>query len=516
MLLNTGDVVLDGEKRKYFLDEVVGQGGFGYVFKAHRENDGLLFAVKTTLPSFIDTEFKDSFKNEINTATKISGENIIKYEYTHDGDKYKEMPPYIIMEYADEGTLRDFMNVHQEFYSEKELVGIYCQLAKGMQEINKVFVHRDIKPENILICGGKLKISDFGLSKIAAENTRTMTFKGGGTPLYMAPEAWDYSKNTIQMDIYSMGIIFYELATNKYPYIPFPKSQEQAKEHHLYTPIQKISSIKPNLSQSLISVINRMLEKDIRKRFSNWQEITEALKQTSNADYFLDEIVKSAVAAKNESTQIRQQQESERKRREKEKISFCKLVQSQFHNDIILLLEEYVNKVNTSYAGDDKIEIQCNENTFGVKEKLNCKIIASDHSFVNITFEIVLKENYTRRVPINTFPFDNPGKMNTEHYIPQYKGKNILGWGEINNASSLGYNILLVENENIYGNWIIMDNKNNFSYGTDKERKEPFAFSLLDLPKEIDLVQMTHIYRTEFKDFKENEFAKMINTLLFN
>lgn len=77
------------------------------------------------------------------------------------------------------------------------------------------------------------KITDFGLAKIANGTTRTKTFKGWGSRLYMAPEAFSYTENTIQMDIYSMGIVFYQLATLKYPYTPIPTSEEEAKNTHL-------------------------------------------------------------------------------------------------------------------------------------------------------------------------------------------------------------------------------------------------------------------------------------------
>lgn len=97
------------------------------------------------------------------------------------------------------------------------LLNVFAQLAEGMREISKFLVHRDIKPDNILICNGKMKISDFGLSKLAGENTRTLTFKGYGSTKYVAPEAWNNDKNTIQMDIYSMGIVFYELAFYLFP-----------------------------------------------------------------------------------------------------------------------------------------------------------------------------------------------------------------------------------------------------------------------------------------------------------
>lgn len=202
------------------------------------------------MPSFFDKSSENAFKNEIQAALEVSGDNVIRYEFAHTGEKYPELPPYIIMEYANNGTLRDIINQRKRtksFYSTEELFGIFRQLANGMNDINSLLVHRDIKPENILLCGSVLKITDLGLSKVAVEKTRTITFKGGGTPLYMSSEAWDFSKNTIQMDIYSKGIIFYELAALEYPYSPMPRTQEDAKNLHMYSPIQNIGNFNSRL-----------------------------------------------------------------------------------------------------------------------------------------------------------------------------------------------------------------------------------------------------------------------------
>ena len=274
MFLTVGIAVKDNNGNSYLLDEIIGRGGFGYVFRAHREKDNKVFAVKTSFPSFDDSSLAQAFKNEIRAALKVVGDNVIHYEYVHDGDSFPEYPPYIIMEYADGGTLKDTLEKRRacrKLLTNDELSSIFIQLAKGMRVINEQLIHRDVKPDNILLCDGVLKISDFGLSKVVAEQTRSFSFKGGGTPLYMAPEAWDYSKNTIQMDIYSMGIVFYELATLQYPYLlPKDCTTDDCKSAHLYSSIQSLPSRNANLSPHLVSIINRMLEKSTRRRFSSW------------------------------------------------------------------------------------------------------------------------------------------------------------------------------------------------------------------------------------------------------
>ena len=135
-------------------------------------SDVSIFAVKTTFPSFGDSSSANAFKNEIQSAAKVRGENVISYEYVHDGETFLGFPPYIIMEYANGGTLRSTLEELIKNHTMLEnvvLIDFFKQLASGMEDINRVLVHRDIKPDNILKCGSTWKISDFGLAKIAVE-----------------------------------------------------------------------------------------------------------------------------------------------------------------------------------------------------------------------------------------------------------------------------------------------------------------------------------------------------------
>jgi serine/threonine protein kinase len=360
MFLTVGSTVKDDRNNIYKLDEMIGQGGFGAVFRAHKENTKSVFAIKTMLHSFSDSAAKEAFENEIHIAAGINGKNIINYEFVHDGDKFPELPPYIIMEYATGGTLRlamDQKRQAEEMTDSSELIEIFKQLASGIDEINRSLVHRDIKPANILLCGNTLKISDFGLSKLVAENTRTMTFKGSGTPRYMAPEAWDYSKNTIQMDIYSMGIVFYELATLKYPYEPIPRTYEDCKNAHIYSAIVDLEKINPSLPANLISVINRMLEKSTKRRFSNWQDIIQLLNDQPEIDSPIAKMVDMAVSSRNAEDIARHEMESKKRQSTKQKSDSCKLVRSYFKNAIIDQIVNFTDQINAQYAGDEKITL---------------------------------------------------------------------------------------------------------------------------------------------------------------
>lgn len=517
MILTVGLSVKDDKDNLYILDEIIGQGGFGYVFKARREKDNAVFAVKTTLPSFGDSSSILTFKNEIRSATKVSGENVIRYEYVHDGDAFPEFPPYIIMEYADGGTLGTLLEKRKQgskTYTSDELINIFKQLAEGMRQINNSLVHRDIKPDNILLCGNIIKISDFGLSKVAAEGTRTMSFKGGGTPLYMAPEAWDFSKNTVQMDIYSMGIVFYELAALQYPYAPLPDTLEECKSTHLYSAITSLSKINPHLPPSLTSLINRMLEKSVKSRFSTWDEIIKLLDAQIAPISPVDQMVAMAVAAKNAEDIARQQREATFKQQKKEKEDFLRLVYSQFEQTIIAPIIEFAEKVNLQYAGKDKLTFPVNQYVAPDQTTFFWKLIIPPNNSVTINLEAIRKENFIREVYFDRVFSGN--RTRKENYNPQYKGKNILAWGEITNKSGYGFNILLLDSGDIYGDWIIMNTKNNFSHMTGKERREPFAFSLQELPTEIDNVQITHLYSADFDEFFDTSFLKLIQTLSFD
>lgn len=506
MVLSVGSIIKDGKNNNYILDSIVGEGGFGYVFKAHRTNDNRIFAVKTMLPSFDSKNEEFAFKNEVESALKVQGDNVIHYEYVHTGDVYSNLPPYIIMEFADGGTLSQLIEVHRkndELFDNETLVLMFKQLAKAMCTINNTFVHRDIKPENILICGKELKISDFGLSKLATDNTRKVSFKGYGTKAYTAPEAWKSEKNTIQMDIYSMGIVFYELATLSYPYDVKGNNYEEA---HLYLPIISPGEFNASLSPSLASIIKKMLEKPIKRRFSNWNEIISILDSQYTSYSEIDKIVDIAVSKKVSDDIARTKEESRIIMEKKDRENFIKMIDFQIENTIVSPIQCFIAKFNSKYAGE-KAEYGILNNHDEVFYSGRMSI--TPFKYVNIKIERIFKENHHRQV-YNYWQ----QQYYLEEYIPQYNRKNILAMGEIKNNKDYGFNIILVDNGDIYGDWFIMENKNNLSNITGETRAEPFVFSLEELPKRIALGNCTDLYSSKYCSFDDSYFLKLINILI--
>ncbi|GAG67389.1 unnamed protein product, partial [marine sediment metagenome] len=224
----------------------------------------------------------------------------------------------------------------QKYIENSVLILMFRQLINGMKAINNYLVHRDIKPLNILFNDNVLKITDFGLSKIANQSTRSSTFKGSGTYAYMAPEAWENKNNTIQMDIYSMGIVFYQLITFNYPY-KIDNGGDLIKNYrdaHMtknpFRPEQYNSEISINLSQ----IIMKMLEKSVSDRFHNWKEIEELLAieiHEKEIDKDIEELLKERIKRDEENRTKKLEENKE----ETKKRDFLKRIRYQIVKSII-------------------------------------------------------------------------------------------------------------------------------------------------------------------------------------
>lgn len=510
MIITIDSTIKDDIGNSYCLTDILGEGGFGYVFKARRESDGTNFAVKTLHNSFVSEDMYLSFQKETNQSKLIDSENVIHYSFIHDGTLFPELPPYIIMEYTDGGTLRNLINKQQgTFFDNRTLIDMFLQLAKGMDAISRQLVHRDIKPENILNFNGTLKITDFGLSKLAGESTKTMSFKGGGTPLYIAPEAWNNDRNTIQMDIYSMGIVFYELATLGYPY-PLPSRNDWAeyKNMHLFKGANNPSRINRTLPPHIVSVIIKMLEKSVNNRFKSWGEIISAIESEPQPEDDISKYVSRAITLQNEGDLKRQLERADAERKENEKKDHIAFAYSQFENTVLAPIQEFADRFNAQYPGDSRIRITYNPPS-GTATRFNAKIITPIQHTISIFGEILFKENFTRDVPRDRVFY--PGQTMKVNYLPQYENRDIILWCQVSDYAGLGFNILLVKNaDDMYGEWVVLDNSD--SGFSNKRRQSPFGFELSELPKEVYLIHCLHIYNIQPSPYSKEKMLDFIST----
>ena len=193
------------------------KGGMGEIYTATDFENKVSKAIKV-----VSIENNDEHKllvSEFMIATSLNHANIVSTEYFDEFEVKGVKYIYCVMPFNKSGNLRDFLKSQTKIIDLRKSINLMIDLAYGLEEAHKQVIHRDLKPENILLDeNGKLQICDFGLAKLIDAKTRTRTFKGSGTLPYMAPECWMYDSNTKCMDIYSLGIIFFEILTLQLPF----------------------------------------------------------------------------------------------------------------------------------------------------------------------------------------------------------------------------------------------------------------------------------------------------------
>src|SRR5947208_110149 len=138
MLITIGTSVYDGSQNEYEVVEPIGQGSFGYVFKIKHKKDGTFHALKTLPALFSDQNTLNAFKHEGESAVEIEHSNVIKYYFIHTGKTYPDLPPYIIMEYAADGTLEKLLAASRqkkEFLPSETIFRMFEQLVNGMEAV---------------------------------------------------------------------------------------------------------------------------------------------------------------------------------------------------------------------------------------------------------------------------------------------------------------------------------------------------------------------------------------------
>lgn len=248
--------------------ELIGAGGMGAVYKARQKGLDRLVAVKI-LPDEVshDTKFAMRFTREARVLARLNHPNIVSvYEFGQSAGTY-----FFVMEFIDGPTLRDVIKTHE--LEPAQALKIVPHLCDALQYAHdQGVVHRDIKPENILLDqAGQVKIADFGLSRILGNETQehalTGTHQVMGTLRYMAPEQMEGSHRVDhRADIYSLGVVFYEMLTGELPLGRFAVPSERVK-----------------IDVRLDEVVLRTLEKEPQRRYQRASQVKSDLQTIASS-----------------------------------------------------------------------------------------------------------------------------------------------------------------------------------------------------------------------------------------
>ena len=307
-----------------------------------------------------------------------------------------------------------------------------------------------------------------------------------------------------------MGIVFYELAMLKYPYDIKSMDFEGCKAAHLFSRVRGVDELSRRISPSIASLILRMLEKPTQKRFSNWDEIGAQLNsETSPHHTAVDDLVNVAISKKLLVDTERQRRLEEENKKKAEEDEFCNIVNMQFESQILECLNRFVEEYNKRSSSLEKCYLRSNY----ARGKGAFSYVLSIPSVADITIigNAILPSSFKRKIQVRGFFGDS---VREESYTPRYHKKDIMCWVEIENRKNLGFNLWLLQTEGIYGDWYILDNKNNLSYMSNKEVKEPFAFSVNALEDALRGIECTSLYTSDVSAFEEKEFVQRILGLL--
>lgn len=201
---------------RYEIQEVIGVGGMAVVYKAYDSIDDRIVAIKILKDEYLaNEEFRRRFKNESKAIAVLSHPNIVKVINVNYGDRLQ----YIVMEYVEGITLKEYIE-QQGKLGIKETVHFTMQILRALQHAHdKGIVHRDIKPQNImLLSNGNIKVTDFGIARFSYSDTKTMTDSAIGSVHYISPEQARGDATDDRADIYSVGVVMYEMLTGQLPF----------------------------------------------------------------------------------------------------------------------------------------------------------------------------------------------------------------------------------------------------------------------------------------------------------
>jgi serine/threonine-protein kinase len=274
---------------RYRLDAVLGEGGMSMVYVAYDQRLQRNVAFKLLVPSLAySREVVTRFVNEARTLARLDSPHIVRvYDAGVTSDPERAPLPFMVLELLRGWELRTLLD--QGVTDQARIVGWMLEACEGLAAAHAGgVIHRDLKPENLFLTvepdgSERLKILDFGIARsIEREAYLTLEGEGVGSPGYMSPEQLrDASSVDARSDIWALGVVMYELFSGTPPF--HAKSSLELCAQVLNTQIEPLSVIRPDLAPELTAIVDRCLERDLEKRFTNVLELAQALSPFARA-----------------------------------------------------------------------------------------------------------------------------------------------------------------------------------------------------------------------------------------
>ena len=263
---------LDG---RYEIHELIGQGGMAYVYRAYDRIENRWVAIKILREELSDnSDFLRRFRNESKAIAVLSHPNIVKVYDVSFGDRIQ----YIVMEYVDGITLKQYIEQQGEI-KWREALYFTVQILQALQHAHeRGIIHRDIKPQNIMLLeDGSIKVMDFGIARFTQAETQTMTDKAIGSVHYIAPEQARGGHINDKADIYSVGVMLYEMLTGQLPFVADNAVSVAIMQMRAEpTPPTRIN---PSIPKGLEEITMHAMEKNPAQRFPSAADMLEDIER---------------------------------------------------------------------------------------------------------------------------------------------------------------------------------------------------------------------------------------------
>jgi hypothetical protein len=426
-----GQLVAGKQGGQFTVIREIGRGGFGVVYLAEDKRNHP-YALKVISP-VSDPAVQLSFEQEIQSTSGLVHQNLLAIVDYGMCDVGGEQGLFALSEYCPDGDYRHRLAGRSEVQSTESVVSDFRQILAGLHVLHSRIIHRDLKPENVLLSGAVLKIGDFGLAKFVDEATRTLSFKGSGTPRYMAPEVWLAQRATPAADLYALGIMLFEAVTGQPPFTA--KDLNEFREKHLYVQAPRAKLLNNKVPDVVDGVIRRLLAKEPQQRYQAANEVLNALQEVPAPSQ--PEIAEIAArmrqhhdAAEAASLERERQVQAKRDSMARNRLK---------EQEVIDFVEEAVDEINR-YLPETKVE---KRNTHNGRE-------------------------YSFRGRVLHVHFFHPGELYANPTVPgrmqTLKNRDVVHGGHIEikegGNDREGWNLVLVRPlESLYGEWRIVETR---------------------------------------------------------